>query len=706
MNDEIERLARLAKAGATGGKYFKRVPKSGGGYRYYYSKDEYDRAHGSPEHVDGERAKIQRYASKLEQTGAARNEQGDDARIVANAESGFDIEFTAKGGKRALLRTGSRRDLAVSQAAIMLARPHLVPASGGPEGASEEKLVPSTKHSKGDTISIGGQKHEVLEVTKYKKNFGVGEIEHMTIKSPKGEEKSVTYDVQNDVYRYHSLSPSTRRSGIKHIPKALPEDTEKSTAAIDKLSGLVKAGPYIGPRGGKYVDPQHKIPWKEDEQKTGAVGTAWDSEEGRKKVVGVRTVGGKDMAVIQVAGRVATQQLVPVSDLQSEIAWEKKKMESARRMRERVTAAASEEESAVSLGSFDETLTPHKRAVARRALNREIMVGGKHYPAIKELIQERVSGGARVVGDGEKRRLEMPSGAFLWQKDLGKIALDYAEHIMSETKKSLTALDLIKSLAEIHTETRPEDPSQSIQSPEVAMEEILTHLSDDEKALVKSLAERTPDILSKGMGAFYKEPTQTIPTSYLADYLDAFLEEAFEHEMMERTHSSSLRTKPAEARLAQCVYYEALAAAGCNKNLAAALKKFSVSTDYVETRLKDMGFSLAMADTSQDAAERDAQVAGYHEQPLQRSASAFDLAHAAAEQKRERELRKSDMIQLEDDGLDPLSELGKAHARHWGSMYDDPQLSATVSASCPLHGRDLFKADSFSHSHGTCSCPK
>lgn len=39
---------------------------------------------------------------------------------------------------------------------------------------------------------------------------------------------------------------------------------EKALSDFD----LFKAGPYIGPRGGKWQDPEHKIPWKEYEQDT------------------------------------------------------------------------------------------------------------------------------------------------------------------------------------------------------------------------------------------------------------------------------------------------------------------------------------------------------------------------------------------------------------------------------------------------------
>ena len=36
-----------------------------------------------------------------------------------------------------------------------------------------------------------------------------------------------------------------------------------------------KGGPYVGPRGGKYSDPQHKIPWKEKTE-----GKSWGEKHG------------------------------------------------------------------------------------------------------------------------------------------------------------------------------------------------------------------------------------------------------------------------------------------------------------------------------------------------------------------------------------------------------------------------------------------
>lgn len=44
-------------------------------------------------------------------------------------------------------------------------------------------------------------------------------------------------------------------------------DGEKSMTGIEELEEFAKGGPYIGPRGGKYADPGHKIPWKDDKGK-------------------------------------------------------------------------------------------------------------------------------------------------------------------------------------------------------------------------------------------------------------------------------------------------------------------------------------------------------------------------------------------------------------------------------------------------------
>jgi len=47
-------------------------------------------------------------------------------------------------------------------------------------------------------------------------------------------------------------------------PEDEPLNIQKS---IDTLDDFAKGGPYYGPRGGKWADPQHKIPWQESKKK-------------------------------------------------------------------------------------------------------------------------------------------------------------------------------------------------------------------------------------------------------------------------------------------------------------------------------------------------------------------------------------------------------------------------------------------------------
>jgi DNA topoisomerase IB len=62
-------------------------------------------------------------------------------------------------------------------------------------------------------------------------------------------------EVFNDVVQRHLVK-------TKGTKKAKPPETPEQETA----GSLFKAGPYIGPRGGKWADPQHTIPWAENKK--------------------------------------------------------------------------------------------------------------------------------------------------------------------------------------------------------------------------------------------------------------------------------------------------------------------------------------------------------------------------------------------------------------------------------------------------------
>lgn len=63
---------------------------------------------------------------------------------------------------------------------------------------------------------------------------------------------------------------SKRRDSVEEIFKVKQHWNEnykeKSMASFDELNSFAKSGPYIGPKGGKWADPEHKIPWTDQHE--------------------------------------------------------------------------------------------------------------------------------------------------------------------------------------------------------------------------------------------------------------------------------------------------------------------------------------------------------------------------------------------------------------------------------------------------------
>ena len=55
--------------------------------------------------------------------------------------------------------------------------------------------------------------------------------------------------------------------GTKRGSEYAPPDLEKARRPLPGQTGLF-SGPYIGPRGGRWADPQHTIPYKDSSQAT------------------------------------------------------------------------------------------------------------------------------------------------------------------------------------------------------------------------------------------------------------------------------------------------------------------------------------------------------------------------------------------------------------------------------------------------------
>ncbi len=110
-----------------------------------------------------------------------------------------------------------------------------------------------------------------------------GEWDHVkTKKTSKQEETSgerIAYasfapsDMPDEEEEGEGEKQKKKTKGVSGKKVGLDQDegeTKKSLTDLVKEKIMSKAGPYIGPRGGKYKDPQRKIPWKEGGDKKGS----------------------------------------------------------------------------------------------------------------------------------------------------------------------------------------------------------------------------------------------------------------------------------------------------------------------------------------------------------------------------------------------------------------------------------------------------
>lgn len=164
------------------------------------------------------------------------------------------------------------------------------------------------------------------------------------------------------------------------------------------------------------------------------VGREWDSIQGRRKVVAVQSMGGREVALVQTGDRRVGHEIIALDSLEKEIDFETRQYQSKQKGRAKAqahqAAQAQAHHAATSLDGFEDTLTPKMRGVAVRALTKKgITSDGVFYKSIRDLIRARVKDGWKVKGSGPSRRFTGPDGAYLVQKNLTKIGMDYAAYL-------------------------------------------------------------------------------------------------------------------------------------------------------------------------------------------------------------------------------------------------------------------------------------
>ena len=220
--------------------------------------------------------------------------------------------------------------------------------------------------------------------------------------------------------------------------------------------------------------------------------------------------------------------------------------------------------------------------------------------------------------------------------------------------------------------------------------------------------------LRKGLYEFAQDGS-TVKADWLADYVDAFISEAYEHERQESAHRDPTllvaSEQSPESQIAQAVYGEFMAYTAKNKNLARAKTSLPITVEYIASRLRELGH--VHANTSMDEAEAQAQVAGYFPTTLALSMDGFARAQAEVADATARmgELRKSDgHVTLADDTVNPMQALTHAQARYAderGAMYGGMEKSVgRHDSECLFHGRESVgkKSHATAIQGMTCTC--
>lgn len=231
------------------------------------------------------------------------------------------------------------------------------------------------------------------------------------------------------------------------------------------------------------------------------------------------------------------------------------------------------------------------------------------------------------------------------------------------------------------------------QNEEMDMLESTPELREQIKMLIAQ-----EDPMAKGLYAFEpgygKQGVNKIPDDYLAAYLDAFIEEAFEHEKRERCHDENAAimgiSQPNGANggiggdeadwWAQWVMNELVIYCGKNENLMRACSKTNCTKTFVASRLRAMGLckpAFNGGEINGDFME------GYQFSEQQTAAGiGKSLTVDQGAFPSEEEMRKSiertlsiqaegePMVKLEDDRINPVEMLGNMHRARFTLMED------------------------------------
>lgn len=723
--------SRIEKGEARGGKYYRRTPKPGGGWNYFYTKDDYDRAHGGEAHVSGHEV----------------------ARDRERAKSG-----EVKLSKKELLHRLKHGTYSI------------VSAGRNPVHTEEEKLHPDHDKFKA--------RHEELRSELQKRGMKYTEVEgHYG-----GKEKSFL------VY-HHDDGEKPKRNAAHDKAMMVHHDDTSAFGAIRELGKKFNQDSVIHSHGGKHemhytVGPHagehhkgegHKVlPHAEDfytnaPTKRGATKFSlnFDFDQYHPKesavhkslrfVIPLVKSGGHKYISRTPNSRGGYNYVYAHPESGEHVSIETRHKSAAKNAAgARTESHADGKHVGVMLTHAEsqyhdkggktesrthDSLSTHERAMHDHALrdtHEEKTSKASEKPTNRHEVSvtsmERYRGGAaearRTGGSGTitKFSIRDPNkpGGQEYHTYEGRGASPGARktHALKQhAEKHGIAEQVVHSAnprAKGSTQKAPEAPqspgqaelAQTLkQKREGTMDKSFAHAGAHEGET--DMLESTPhlraqikmviaqeDPIAKGLYAFEpgygKQGVNKIPDDYLAAYFDAFVEEAYEHEKQQRVHdtngvlagiSQPLPGGGANGGIggdeadwwAQWVFNECVIYCGKNENLMRACNKLNATKDFVASRLRAMGLVKPAFNGSEVNGDF---MEGYmHSEEQTAAGIGKSLAHPSTVVSEEAMAKSLDRslsvaapeegnVKLEDDGVNPVEMLANVHRARFSLMQD------------------------------------
>lgn len=601
-------LDPIEKGEARGGKYYRRTPKAGGGWNYFYTKEQYERAHGDAAHSHG--PDVSRSKSLVR----ARGLLASGTNVVTMGEDMVEAARGAKAAKDMKTMNGIANQI---MHALAHGHPALLASHGTEKAARKAWCI----------VNIGSTDSELRSA--------IDATRAGAAKREKPWHETASPPPAHSFKPYEPEKPIERRG---HIPAPFGGGYEKSMRLVVSTDQFFKAG----------SSASHKYVSRKSDGKGGYIYTY--ASEGEAVPMPTKL----DDAHAHVANAMHKVGAKKGADLAVHV------------------ESSDDRRPASEAGQYHQIKVYGSGAGEHARHGRFISTPGRTYGSSKKYGPVAVSMGPF---DRESRAA---NDAFV--KHFGASSKKHGQPVEAAKPKKPKAQKDVP----VQSEPEPTQKSMSVNERENAME--LENTPALRAQIKMVIAQEQP--LAKGLYAFeppYNSKGNKIPDEYLAAYLDAFIEEAFENERREKEHDTngvlagiSQNFAGGEANggagsdeadwWAQWVMHELVIYCGKNQNLLRACEKHSATKDYVAGRLRSMGLIKPTMNGSEINGDF---MEGYQYSEEQTKAGigksltyprvSEDAMVKALDRTLSIAAPEDRMVKLEDDGLNPVEMLANHH---------------------------------------------